>query len=175
MHIADTTTPLLELGRDDGIAELFRREHVRLVAYARLHVDDLQTAEDVVQDAFAGVYRHWAGLPDEHAALRYLRAAVLNGSRSQLRRRRTVRAWRPPRPSDAPSPEVIAVHRDDCRRLLAELTRLPPRQREVLVLRYFFDLSEAQIADELTISRGSVKRHASRALAALTTRVGVAT
>jgi RNA polymerase sigma-70 factor (sigma-E family) len=175
MHIADTTAPLLGLGRDDGIAALFRREHARLVAYARLQVDDLQTAEDVVQDAFAGLYRHWAGLADEHAALRYLRAAVLNGSRSQLRRRRTVRAWHPPRQSEAPSPEVIAVHRDDCRRLLAELTRLPARQREVLVLRYFFDLSEAQIADELTISRGSVKKHASRALAALSARVEVAT
>lgn len=175
MHIADTTPRLLQLGRDEGTAVLFRREHARLVAYARLLVDDLPTAEDVVQDAFAGLYRHWSGLSDEHAALRYLRAAVLNGARSQLRRRRTVRAWRPQRQAEAPSPEAIAVHRDDCRRLLAELRQLPPRQREVLVLRYFFDLSEAQIADELTISRGSVKKHASRALAALSTRVEVAT
>ena len=174
MQRTDAPPDLRRLGRDEATTLLFRREHARLVASARLLVDDLPTAEDVVQDAFAGLYRHWAGLADEHAALRYLRTAVVNGARSQLRRRRTVRAWRPVRQGDAPSAELLAVHRDDCRRLLSALSGLPQRQREVLVLRYFLDLSEAQIADELAISRGSVKKHSSRGLSALSSRVEVA-
>ena len=162
------------MSRDEGIAALFRREHARLVAYARLIVDDQQTAEDVVQEAFLGLHRRWSALADEHAALAYLRTAVVNGARSQLRRRRTVRAFRPAPVDDAPSAESLAVRRDEHRLLIDSLRRLPGRQRDVLVLRYFFDLTEAQIAAELDISRGSVKQHASRGLAALTTRVGVA-
>ena len=170
----ELSAPLPALPRDTAIAALFRREHGRLVAYARLHVDDLETAEDVVQEAFTGLYRRWSSLSDEALAMAYLRTAVANGARSQLRRRRTVRAFRPQRTEDVPSAEHVAVRRDEHRRLLDGLSRLPARQREVLVLRYFFDLTEAQIADELSISKGSVKQHASRGLAALTSRVEVA-
>jgi RNA polymerase sigma-70 factor (sigma-E family) len=175
--VSDTEQPLpfSRLRKDEAITVLFRREHARLVAYARLLVDDVPTAEDVVQDAFGGLHRHWAGLSDEHKALSYLRTAVVNGARSQLRRRRTVLAFRPARPDDEPSAEALAVRHEQHRLVLAGLAKLPLRQREVLVLRYFFDLTEAQIADELAISKGSVKQHASRGIAALSTRVGVAT
>ena len=168
------STPLASLGREQALTVLFRREHARLVAYARHLVDDLPTAEDVVQDAFAGLHRHWHGLRDEHEATAYLRTAVANGARSQLRRRRTARGFRPLRATDAPSAEHVVVQAEQSSRVLDGLSRLPLRQRQVLVLRYFFDLTEAQIASELDISRGSVKQHASRGLASLGGRVGAA-
>lgn len=173
MEQAGAEALLMNMGRDPGVAALFRREHGRLLAYARLLVDDQQTAEDVVQDAFFGLYRRWSALADEHAALAYLRTAVVNGARSQLRRRRTMRAFRPPRAVPAPSAEALAVRHDEHRLLVDALSRLPGRQRHVLVLRYFFDLTEAQIAAELDITRGSVKQHASRGLAALSTSAGI--
>ena len=175
MTAADGSAPLRSLGRDQAITVLFRREHARLVAYARHFVDDLSSAEDVVQDAFAGLYRHWHGLRDEREALAYLRTAVANTARSQLRRRRTSRAFRPLRTADAPSAEQLVVSADEHSRVLVGLAHLPRRQRQVLVLRYFFDLTEAQIAYELDITRGSVKQHASRGLAALSGRVGAVT
>jgi RNA polymerase sigma-70 factor (sigma-E family) len=170
-----TTALPRRTARDEVFTLLFRREHARMVAYARLLVDDLPAAEDIAQEAFAGLYRHWPRLKDEHVAAGYLRTSVLNGARSHLRRRRTRAAFRPARRDDAPSAESVAVRNEDCRRLIVGLTRLPLRQREVLVLRYFFDLSEAQIAYELEMSRGSVKQHASRGLASLSTTVGAAT
>ena len=157
--------------RDEAVAALFRTHHARLVAFARLLVDDTSTAEDVVQDAFASLHRRWGRLRDPEGALSYLRTAVANGARDTLRRRRTVRLHRPERPVEVASAEATAVRRDEHRRALDGLTRLPARQREVLVLRYFFDLDEAQIAAELGVSRGSVKTHASRGLAALTSRM----
>lgn len=144
-----------------------------MLLFARFLVDDRASAEDVVQDAFAGVYAHWASLKDEHAAVSYLRTAVANGARSHLRRRRTVRAYLTPTPVDEPSAEQEALRSDEHRRVVAALGRLPRRQREVLVLRYFFDLTEAQIAYELDISRGSVKQHAARGLSALGQNAGV--
>ena len=172
--MAEGPAQLASLGREQALTVLFRREHARLVAYARHLVDDLAAAEDVVQDAFAGLHRHWSGLRDEHEAMAYLRVSVANGARSQLRRRRTARGFRPLRPVDAPSAEHVVVRAEQHSQVLDGLARLPLRQRQVLVLRYFFDLTEAQIAGELDISKGSVKQHASRGLAALGGRVGAA-
>lgn len=159
--------------RDQVVEALFRREHPRMLVFARFLVDDRASAEDVVQDAFAGLYRHWSSLKDEHAAVSYLRTAVANGARSHLRRRRTLRAYLAPPPPEEPSAEQQAVRSDEHRRVVAALGSLPRRQREVLVLRYFFDLTEAQIAYQLDISRGSVKQHAARGLAALGHNAGV--
>jgi len=161
----------LPLDRDQAVVALFRAHHARLVAHARLLVDDVSTAEDVVQDAFTALHHRWGSLRDPEAALTYLRTAVTNGARDTLRRRRTVRAFRPEPPPDEVSAEVTVVRRDEHRRALLGLRTLPRRQREVLVLRYFYDLDEAQIAHELGVSRGSVKQHASRGLAALTSRM----
>ena len=157
--------------RDEAVVALFRAHHARLVSYARLLVDDRQTAEDVVQEAFTALHRRWGRLRDPEAALAYLRTAVTNGARDTLRRRRTLRAYRPERPVDVASAESTVVRREEHRRALDGLRALPRRQREVLTLRYFFDLDEAQIAQALGVSRGSVKQHASRGLAALTSRM----
>ena len=160
--------------RDEAVAALFAAHHARLVGLAQLLVDDLPTAEDVVQDAFTALYRRWPWIRDRSAALSYLQASVANGGRSSLRRRRTVRATDLGKPGVAPSAESSAVANDDRRRLIAALRTLPPRQRQVLVLRYYLEQSEAEIAQSLSISRGSVKQHASRALAALNARLEAA-
>ena len=84
-----------------------------------------------------------------------------------LRRRRTVRGYVSPRPVEPAGPDDRAVLAEEHREVLAALDRLAPRQREVLVLRYWSELSENEIAEALGISRGSVKSTASRALDAL--------
>ncbi|MEU9893281.1 SigE family RNA polymerase sigma factor [Streptomyces phaeochromogenes] len=151
-----------------GIDELYSHRRLDLVRLALLLVDDLPTAEDVVQDVFAALYRRHgerlAGLDNPDA---YLRTSVVNTSRSVLRRRRTVRAHVPERQGHAPSAEEPVLLREEHGEVIAALHRLTRRQREVLVLRYWSHLSEAQIADTLGLSRGAVKSTASRALAAL--------
>jgi RNA polymerase sigma-70 factor (sigma-E family) len=151
-----------------GIDELYAHRRLQLVRLALLLVDDLPTAEDVVQDVFAALYRRHgerlAGLDNPDA---YLRTSVVNTSRSVLRRRRTVRAHVPERAGHAPSAEEPVLLREEHGEVIAALHRLTPRQREVLVLRYWSHLSEAQIAETLGLSCGAVKSTASRALAAL--------
>ncbi len=134
---------------------------------AMLLVDIPATAEDVVQEAFAGLHRHWSGLRDEAAALAYLRAAVVNGSRSVLRRRRTAREYVPPHSANARSAESLAMLSAEHQGVVEALSALPPRQREVLVLRYYGGLSESEIAEAAGMSRGTVKSTASRAIDAV--------
>ena len=159
--------------REDGpgvISELFGVHHRRLVGLAALLVDDRQVAEDVVQDAFAALHRHWRRLRDPNAAVAYLNRAVVNGSRDALRRgRRAGRATLQlvPRSEELESAEQGVVARQEADRMWVSVTALPMRQRQVLVLRYYLDQSESEIAETLGISRGSVKQHASRGLAAL--------
>ncbi|MFD9301503.1 SigE family RNA polymerase sigma factor [Streptomyces sp. NPDC060048] len=150
------------------VTELYHAHRLRLVRLAVLLVDDLGTAEDVVQDAFTALYRrHGERITEVDNALGYLRTAVVNTARSVLRRRRTARAWTPPSPADVPSAEASVVLDEAHREVLAALGRLTARRRQVLVLRYWADLSEAEIAETLGISRGSVKSNASRGLDAL--------
>jgi len=133
-----------------------------------LLVDDKETAEDVVMDAFVGLRMRWRVLRDPQDAFRYLRSSVLNGARSKLRRRRVQRLVdRPRRLEPDPSAESVALERHKQATLTAAVRLLPQRQREVIVLRFYLDMSEAEIADTLGISTGSVKSHASRAIRAL--------
>jgi RNA polymerase sigma-70 factor (sigma-E family) len=137
---------------------------VRLAAFL---VGDAHVAEDIVQDAFAGVHAHWWQLRDERSAEGYLRRAVVNGSRSLLRRRRTARRYTWPVAADEPGADSDVLAADEHHRLRRALSQLPRRQREVLVLRYWADLREAEIADAMGISVGTVKSTASRAVRAL--------
>ena len=146
------------------LADLYRDHRMRMVRLASLLVDDPLTAEDVVQEAFTGLHRHWSGLRDEAAAVAYLRTAVVNGSRSVLRRRRTDRDYVPPHQVNARSAESLAMLSAEHQAVVDALGTLPPRQREVLVLRYYGGLSESEIADATGISRGTVKSTASRAM-----------
>lgn len=143
---------------------LYHAHRLALVRLAVLLVDDVATAEDCVQDAFAALHERWSRLHDVNRALGYLRTSVVNNARSVLRRRRTARLAAIPVDPDQPSPESTAVLNDEHRAVLAALTQLAPRQREVVVLRYWADMSEAEIAETLSISRGAVKSTASRAL-----------
>ncbi|WP_332262183.1 RNA polymerase sigma factor [Kitasatospora mediocidica] len=164
---------LLRGGRPDGeerptVTELYHAHRLGLVRLALLLVDRQDIAEDVVQEAFTALYqKHGERLDNLDNALGYLRTAVVNGSRSVLRRRKTAREYVPPHEADAPSAEDHAILNDEHRRVVVALQELTDRQREVLVLRYWSDLSEAQIAETLGLSRGAVKSTASRALDAL--------
>ncbi len=154
-----------------AVTALFHAHYRSLVGLAVLLVDDRETAEDVVQEAFVGLYRHWSRLRDPYAAIGYLRSSTLNLSRSRLRRRRSERAvWLVPAP-DLPPADSSVLARESSDEMAAAIGSLPRRQREVVVLRYFLDLSEQEIASMLSVSPGSVKQHASRALAALARRL----
>ncbi|WP_372447359.1 sigma-70 family RNA polymerase sigma factor [Pseudonocardia parietis] len=149
------------------LADLYRDHRLRLMRLAMLLVDIPATAEDVVQEAFTGLHRHWTGLRDETAAVAYLRAAVVNGSRSVLRRRRTAREYVPPHSANARSAESLAMLSAEHQSVVDALSFLPPRQREVLVLRYYGGLTESEISEAAGMSRGTVKSTASRALDAV--------
>jgi RNA polymerase sigma-70 factor (sigma-E family) len=149
------------------VGELHRAHALALVRLATLLVGDRASAEDVVQDAFAGLYAALPRLRDPARALPYLRTAVINGCRSVHRARR--RALARPVPPDPPvwSAEAAVIDGEDRRELLAAVARLPRRAREVLALRYYSDLTDSEIGAALGISRGTVSSTASRALAAL--------
>lgn len=149
------------------LEDLYKTHQMRLVRLAILLVDEPATAEDVVQEAFTGLHRNWRNLRDAQAAVGYLRTAVVNGSRSVLRRRKTAREYTPPHQVNARSAESLAMLSAEHQAVVQALGTLPPRQREVLVLRYYGGLSETEIAEATGISKGTVKSTASRALETL--------
>src|SRR5262245_29273785 len=114
--------------RAPALEDLFRENYASLVRLASLLVDDRGLAEEVVQEAFVGLVRNWHRLADASAAPAYLRRAVLNGSRSNLRRRAVRRRHRDTEPPDAPSAEFGALARDEERTVVAAVARLPRRQ-----------------------------------------------
>lgn len=158
--------------RDDALDVLFRVYHRQLLGFAVLLIGDRAAAEDVVQDAYVNLYQRWLRIADPQAAYAYLRTSVLNGSRNYFRRLRSHERTAASIAPDAPSAEVAAFEQAEHDQVLELLNHLPLRQRQVLVLRYYLDQTEVEIADELAISRGSVKQHASRGLAALVAHLG---
>jgi RNA polymerase sigma-70 factor (sigma-E family) len=157
------------LRADLAVNELFSVHYRSLVRLAAMLVRDTPTAEEVVQDAFVDMHRGWHRLEDTEKALAYLRQAVVNKSRSVLRHRIVVEKNLQNGPPDMPSAEhgaLIMLERDA---VVAALRKLPERQREAIVLRYYADLSEADIAATMKISRGAVKSHTARGMAALRT------
>lgn len=154
---------------DEAVESLYGEHWDQLVRLSVLLVRDVGLAEEIVQDVFIELHRRWAKITSPDAAPAYLRRAVVNRSRSALRHRGVVqRHLARQHQVDLAAPADAPVLADDRRRqVLDALARLPRRQREVLALRFYLDLSEAEIADALGISRGSVKAHASRGSAAL--------
>jgi RNA polymerase sigma-70 factor (sigma-E family) len=152
---------------DDLVSELYQAHALTLVRAARLLLRDQPSAEDVVQDAFLGLYRALPRLRDHDDVLPYLRTAVINKSRSVLRARRRALGRRVQHEPPASSAESAAMLGEDRRAVLAGVARLPRRAREVLVLRYYLGLPDQEIAATLGVSRGTVSSTASRALAAL--------
>lgn len=134
---------------------------------AKLLVGDQQSAEDVVQDVFLGLYRALPRLRDPQRILPYLRVAVVNRSRSTLRSRRRAALRLVQHEPAARSAESAVMDQADRLAVMAAVRRLPRRSREVLVLRYYQDLSDTDIAATLGISAGTVRSTASRAIATL--------
>ena len=153
---------------DRLVSDMYREHGLALVRVALMLVGDKATAEDVVQDAFIGLYRGLHRLSSTDKALAYLRVSVVNGCRSVHRSRRTafLRAGQP-EAAAVWSAEAAAMAREDSRLALQAVSRLPRRAREVLVLRYFLDMPDPEIAAVLGVARGTVSSTASRALAAL--------
>jgi RNA polymerase sigma-70 factor (sigma-E family) len=173
VNIVDDSPDRLEAVAVD-IPGLYASHRLPMIRLAVLLVDDIGTAEDVVQDAFIGLTRAAPRLRDMGAATAYLRTSVVNGARSALRRRRTARGFlsRAGEPDPAPPadrPLIVAQTRDE---VTAALATLPTRMREVLVLRYWSELTEREIAHTLGISEGTVKSTASRALDRLEIALG---
>ncbi len=152
---------------EEALERLYAAHWVSLVRLGALLVRDRRLAEEVAQDAFVGLHGRWDRLRDHDRALAYLRRSVVNGCRSAQRRAVVADRHRPEPPRDAPGAEAAVLATERREHVLAALAALPRRQREVLVLRHWLDLSEADIAAALRVSRGSVKTHSSRGLAAL--------
>jgi RNA polymerase sigma-70 factor (sigma-E family) len=153
-----------------AVTVLYAEHALGLTRLALIIVGDREAAEDIVQDAFCGLHRRWDALRDSGKALPYVRSAVLNGCRSEARRIRTSLARG--RGADAYlapawSAESVVMATEERREVIAALKRLPARQREALLLRYFLDLSEADTAAAMRISRGTAKSTVARGLAAL--------
>jgi RNA polymerase sigma-70 factor (sigma-E family) len=152
---------------DRAVAALYLEHYRSLVRLAALLVRDSATAEEVVQDSFVAMHGGWRRLRDTDKALSYLRQTVVNRSRAVLRHRAVVDRNAPKPAPDMPSAEHGALALLERSAVVAALRTLPPRQREAVVLRYYGNLSEAQIAGAMGISHGAVKSHTARAMNAL--------
>lgn len=131
---------------------------------AMLGADD---PEDVAQEAFVRLHGRSRTLRDPNAAIGYLRTTVVNLTRSRRRHLSVVRRNRPAPPREVMSAEHDVLRQERDRELVQALGRLSSRHREALVLRYWLDLTEAEMADAMGVSRGTVKSHVSRGLDAL--------
>ena len=144
-----TPAPAVPADADRAVSALYAMHYRSLVRLAALLVPDLTIAEGIVQDAFVAMHMAWPGLPDADVALSFLRRTVVDRSRSV--------PWRPPDADcQAERPAFVSA-----------LRALPARQREVLVLQYFADLSEAQVATAAGISQDAVRRHLDLALSSM--------
>jgi RNA polymerase sigma-70 factor (sigma-E family) len=147
--------------------ELYTLHYRRLVRSAWMLVRDEPTAEEVVQDAFVSMNDAWQRLRDADNALAYVRQTVVNRSRSVLRHQMVVGKYLEYTPPDMPSAEHGALASLEQATVVAALQGLTARQREAIVLRYYADLTEGEIAAAMGISRGAVKSHTARGMAAL--------
>jgi RNA polymerase sigma-70 factor (sigma-E family) len=163
-------SPLRTIPEPDGdqaAARLYSTHYQALVQLATLLVRDAATAEEVVHDAFDAMHGAWQRLGDAEKALAYLRQAVVNRSRSVLRHR-TAAGGNPQQAlPDTPGAGHGAPGLLEQPATRAALRGLPDRQREAIVLRYHADLSEAEVAAAMGISRGAVNSHTDRGLSAL--------
>lgn len=159
-------------GSADELTTLYRQHALGLVRLAVVMLGDRAAAEDVVQEAFLGLHLRWGDLADPSRALAYLRASVLNGCRTTLHRKRrhdsgAVRAAAADPALPLAGADAWVLLDEEHREVLTAIKRLPDRQREAVVLRFYLDMSEEEIARAMGISRGTVKSATFRGLAAL--------
>lgn len=152
---------------DDAVTQLYAAHYRSLVRMAALLVRHSGEAEEIVQDSFVAMHDKWRRLREPEKALGYLRQTVVNRARSSQRRHAVAEKYAPRQTQEAPSAENHMLGTEARTAVMDALHQLSRRQREVLVLRYYSDLTEADIATTLGISRGAVKSHASRGMGAL--------
>lgn len=145
---------------------LYRGHRVSLLTVATLMLDDREQAKEVVQDAFVELISRWDTINSSHA-LGYLYTTVNNRSRSWLRRRRTARANEGASVPVVPGADISVLQSDGYRTILAAVRRLPTKQRQVILLRYYADLDIAATAGVLNISGNAVAVNSYRALQTL--------
>ena len=181
MDIAETR---MSPGAAASVTALYEEHSLGLVRLAVVMTGDRAVAEDIVQDAFLGLYRRWDQVSEITAPLAYLRVSVVNGCRTAMRRRSRTGLW-PGAGATGDLDEEIAAARpgastglvesaeasvllsEEQRAVATALRRLPPRQREAVVLRYYLDLSVEETARTMGVSPGTVKSATHRALAAI--------
>jgi len=156
-----------QLTAREAVTELYTSHYGSLVRLAALLVRDEPTAEEVVQECFIAMHDGWHRLREEDKALSYLKQAVVNRARSVLRHRSVIDRNAPKPAPDMPSAEQGAMSLLERSAVIRALRGLPDRQRQALVLRYYADLSEAQIAEMMGISKGAVKSHTARGMSSL--------
>ncbi|MEU0574739.1 RNA polymerase sigma factor [Dermacoccus nishinomiyaensis] len=156
-----------ETEREAALARLFERHYTSMLRLAALlGADD---PENIVAEAYYEIYRKWRKLRDADRAESYLRSVVCNLTRMRIRHLQIVRKHaETPLAEPVASAEYTALLHDDQQALIVALQKLPPRQREALVLRHWMGLKEGEIAKAMGISAGSVKTHTARGIAALT-------
>jgi RNA polymerase sigma-70 factor (sigma-E family) len=159
------------LPADSAVTALYQEHALGLTRLAYIMLGDKGAAEDAVQDAFCGLYRNWATLASQASAVQYLRTSVLNRCRS-AGRRRTLRASRAIHEPAAASAESIVLAGEERRSVLPAIRKLPARQREVLILRFYLHEPEAEIARLMGIGPSTVRSTTHRALAALERLLG---
>jgi RNA polymerase sigma-70 factor (sigma-E family) len=157
--------------RDDGsFVEFVASSGTSLLRTARLLADSRDDAEDLVQIALEKAYRNWSRISSELNPEPYVRRILVNTVISRGRRRRILREIFMSSPPERPTNSE--AHNVELRgALMEELRRLGPRQRAVLVLRYWEDLPEAEVAELLGCSVGTVKSQAARGLAQIRKRM----
>ena len=161
--------PEVSTAAEGAVTALYEAHALGMIRLAHIMLGDRQSAEDVVQEAFCGLYRRWSHLADPASAVHYVRSAVLNHCRSVLRRRTTSHAPRDltGHPEPVRSAESAVLTREERDEIMRAVRRLPPRQREALVLRFYLDLSAEETATTMGISPSSVRSATHRALASL--------
>jgi RNA polymerase sigma-70 factor (sigma-E family) len=152
---------------DEAVTALYCTHYRSLVRLAALLVPDTAVAEELVQDSFVAMHLAWRSLADSDRALSYLHRAIVNRSRSVLRHRMAAGKILPEHAPGLPGADPAAIIKLEHSGLVSALRALAPRQREVLVLRYYADLPQAQVASAMGVSKGAVKNHTARAMSAL--------
>jgi RNA polymerase sigma-70 factor (sigma-E family) len=167
----DAAAPAYATDQRTALSDLYRAEYRSLVRLAAMLVDQRELAEEVVQDAFVKLDHHWDRVQDPAARPAYLRSIVMNLARSRMRRRLVSRKHAPAAGPDALAAEEHVVLSEARREVVDALRTLPTRQRECLVLRFYQDLTEREIASTLGISQGAVKSHLHRGMTAMTKKL----
>jgi RNA polymerase sigma factor (sigma-70 family) len=157
---------LAQPGPDRALTALFNKHYTSLVRLAALLVGDIATAEQIVQDSFVAVH-HTSRQPDSDSVLSFLRQAVLARSRATMRHRTLAGGNAADTRPGRTGAEQHAVTSREYQTIIAALRMLPLRQREVIVLRFYADLSEAEIAAVMAISKSAVRSHIARATSSL--------